>query len=98
MSDESTFLVLANYTAKPENTEAVLELLGDLATASRVEPENVSYEYFQRVGAENEVLIVEKYTSKAGFDAHHATEHFQQIGVGQIIPLLESRVVETYGS
>lgn len=98
MSDKSTFLVLANYTAKPENTDAVLGLLEELATASRQEPENVSYEYYQQVGAANEILIVEKYTSQAGFDAHHATEHFQQIGAGKIIPQLESRGVETYGA
>lgn len=96
MSDESAFLVLAHYTTKPEHTNAVLELLDDLAAASRREPENLSYEYYQQAGAAGEILIVEKYTSSAGFDAHRGSEHFQRIGVGQIIPLLENREVEMY--
>lgn len=96
MTSKPTFLVLAKYTTQPGKTNTVLGLLEQLAATSRQEPENLSYQYYQQVGAANEILIVEQYTSKSGFEAHRASEHFNRIGVDQIIPLLENREVETY--
>lgn len=74
----------------------VIKLLGELATASRREPANISYDYYRQVDADNEVLIVEKYRSAAGFEAHRESEHFQRIGVHNIIDRLDHREVETY--
>ena len=71
----------------------MLDLLAELTAASRTEPSNLSYEFFRGVENVDEIVIIENYTDAAGFAAHREAEHFQRIGIGQIIPLLENRVV-----
>lgn len=93
---EPYFQVIAHYYAKPHETEAVAGLLGQLATASRQEPANLSYEFFQNVNDPAHFVILERYTDAAGFAAHREYEHFKTIGFDQIIPRLENRVVESY--
>ena len=39
-------------------------------------------------------LLLEKYVDRAAFDAHRATEHFTEVAVKQIRPLLDDRSVE----
>ena len=36
-------------------------------------------------------LIFEIYDDQAAYEAHGASEHFQQIGAGEAFPLLENR-------
>lgn len=87
------YQVIARYYPLAGETETVLALLAELTAASRTEPANISYEFFRGVENPDEIVIIESYTDAAGFAAHRDTEHFQQIGVGRIIPLLENRVV-----
>jgi Uncharacterized conserved protein len=89
--------VIAHYYAREETTDRVLELLAELAAASRTEEANLSYEFYQGAEDRNHIVILERYTDAAGFAAHRESEHFQRIGFGQIIPLLASRSVEEYG-
>lgn len=94
--NHSPYVVLARYTTKDSETETVVKLLGELAAASRQEPANISYDYYRQVEVPGEILIVEKYTSIAGFEAHRESEHFQRIGVHNIIDRLVHREVESY--
>ncbi|MFF2276712.1 putative quinol monooxygenase [Agromyces sp. NPDC058126] len=90
------FQVIARYFPRPGETEAVLELLGELAAASRTEPANRAYDFYRGVANPDEIVILERYDDEAGFAAHRESEHFQRIGVGRIIPLLADRVIERY--
>ncbi|MEF3402916.1 putative quinol monooxygenase [Agromyces sp. CCNWLW203] len=90
------FQVIARYFPLPGETETVLELLGELAAASRTEPANRAYDFYRGVANPDEIVILERYDDAAGFAAHRETEHFQRIGVGRIIPLLDDRVIERY--
>lgn len=92
----SYFQVIAHYFPAPDEVENVLGLLGELATASRTEPANISYEYFQGAQDPAHIVILERYTDASGFAAHREYEHFKAIGLGQIIPKLTSRRIESY--
>jgi quinol monooxygenase YgiN len=41
-------------------------------------------------------VLLERYTSRAAFAAHRESSHFKELMLGQILPRLESRVVEQY--
>lgn len=93
MSD-ATHLVLAHYYPAPGKQKEVLELLAQLAAASRTEPGNRGYDYFIDGGGTDEILIVERYRRAGDFQSHRESAHFQRLGVEQIIPLLAQRRIE----
>ncbi len=89
------FTVIARYFASPETADEVAALLPQLAAGSRAEPGNVSYTITRDLEHPERFVIVEEYASAADFAAHRETSHFQQIGLGSIIPLLVERKVIT---
>ncbi|WP_258803559.1 putative quinol monooxygenase [Pseudarthrobacter sp. NS4] len=92
------FEVVATYTTLTGREAEVLENLRALAQASREEPGNVRYEYFQGVEDDSRIVILETYHTPGDFEAHRQTPHFQRIGAETIIPLLQSRTVSTFES
>ena len=54
------------------------------------------FEYFQSGSDPCHFVILEKYRDMHGLDEHRQTAHFQAIGIGQIIPLLARREVESH--
>lgn len=90
------YVAIASYTAKPETAEQVAQLLPQLAAASRAEPGNRSYTIARDLEQPHVFTIVEVYGDADAFTAHRESAHFAEIGKGQIIPLLESRVVVGY--
>ena len=92
------FHVVATYGTKPGLTEDVLDLLKDMAAATRREPGNVSYEFYRGVEDPARIVILESYQDADDFDRHRESEHFVGIGAGKIIPRLVSRHISTYTS
>ncbi len=93
---QSYFQVIAHYHVQPEHLAAVLELLARLRAASREEPANLSYDYFQNVDDPAHVVILERYIDAEGFAAHREYEHFRTLGIDGIIPRLDRRQVDAY--
>ncbi|MGC4935267.1 putative quinol monooxygenase [Gordonia sp. DT30] len=93
---DTAHLVLAHYHPADGQHTRVLDLLEQLAAASRDEPGNRGYDYFVSPDGAEEILIVERYGSAADFVAHRESEHFQRLGAQQIIPLLARRHVEEF--
>lgn len=87
--------VIAHYYAKPETKDDVARLLNELAEHTRNEPKNLSYHVFRSIEDDGRFLILEEYSDEHGLDEHRETEHFQNIGVKQIIPMLEKREVQS---
>lgn len=87
--------VIAHYHVKPGHGDEVSDLLAQLTEATRQEPANLSYDYYRSPQDPDRFVILEQYTDPAGLDAHRATEHFQRLGFGTIIPLLVSRTVSS---
>jgi len=92
----SELQVIARYRVAAGNETAVRGLLGRLAAASQGEPGNVSFVAYAQLEDERDVVLLERYASREALDAHRHTPHFNDLVLGKIVPLLESRVVETY--
>ncbi len=88
--------VIARYTIAPGNEEKVLPLLRELTTAARTEPGNLAFEVCALVADPRQVVLLERYVSRAAFEDHRTTPHFRTLVLEQIVPLLESRVVERF--
>ena len=88
--------VIARYRLAPGNEEEVLALLPQVVEASRAEPGNVSYAVYRALDDDREVILLERYASRDAFEAHRESPHFKDLVLERIVPLLESRVVETY--
>jgi quinol monooxygenase YgiN len=90
------FVVIARYRVAPENQERVRQLLVPLAAASRDEPGNRGYEVLNDLEDPAEFRIVEHYVDRVAFDAHMNSDHYHEIGVHRIRPLLSDRQFATY--
>ncbi|MGW6455272.1 putative quinol monooxygenase [Streptomyces sp. NPDC055078] len=76
--------------------DTVVGFLRQLVEASRLEPANLEYAFYQCPEDRAKLVILERYEDESGFAVHRETEHFQRLGVGEIIPRLRMRKVETY--
>ncbi|KAK1183942.1 putative quinol monooxygenase [Streptomyces sp. NBS 14/10] len=88
-----SYVVVARYRAKEGEENTVLPLLDTMAAASRQEPGNLTYRVHQGTEDPRTIVLYEEYASEADFTAHCATPHFQEIVLGKVVPLLESRDV-----
>jgi quinol monooxygenase YgiN len=88
--------VIARYRVADGRVDEVLDLIRAAAERSRQEPGNLSYVAHQSIDDPRDVVLLERYRSPADFAAHRETDHFRDIVLGRIVPLLESRVAETF--
>ncbi|GAA3475783.1 putative quinol monooxygenase [Streptomyces yanii] len=91
-----TYVVVARYRTQAGAENTVLSLLDTMAAASRKEPGNLAYQVHQGTEDPQAIVLYEEYASEADFTAHCATPHFQEIVLGEVVPLLESRDVLRY--
>jgi quinol monooxygenase YgiN len=86
-----SFVLVVRMTTREGAEDEALEILRELAPASRAEP-GCDY-YIPARDPENprSILIFEQYHDQAAFEAHGATEHFQRLAAGRLFPLMESR-------
>jgi (4S)-4-hydroxy-5-phosphonooxypentane-2,3-dione isomerase len=85
--------VFAKWQVKREHLATVLLLLPQVAKKSREEKGNLFYKLHQSTSDATTLMLYEGYTDEAAAQEHRNTEHFQEIVLKQIIPLLESREV-----
>lgn len=88
-----TYVVVARYRTMPGEQDTVLPLLDTMAAASRQEPGNLAYRVHQGTEDPQAIVLYEEYATEADFTAHCASPHFQEIVLGRVVPLLESRDV-----
>lgn len=85
------FVVVAKWTAKEGEAEEVEAAIRKLAPPSKQEPGNLFYQAHRDPEDPNVFFFYEQYEDEDGYKAHGASEHFQELGFGTAIPLLESR-------
>lgn len=90
------FVVVAKWRAKEGEADKVEEAIRKLAPLSRREPGNLLYQPHRDPEDPNLFFFYEQYAGEAGYKAHTESEHFQELGFGTAIPLLESREREFY--
>jgi quinol monooxygenase YgiN len=85
------FVLVARLTARDGAQDRAAELIGRLVEATRTEPGNVHYIPHRDPEDPRVFLMYEQYRDKAAFEAHAETDHFKEIALGELFPLLESR-------
>ena len=85
--------VFAKWQVKEGALQRVLDLLPELIQHTKNEAGNVCYHIYQSHTDTHIVLLYEGYEDEAALDAHRSSNHFKEIVVKQIVPLLEKREV-----
>ena len=89
-------VLIATYHAQPGKGDVITPLLVQLAERSRAEPECELYLVNRSTTDPDTFVLYEQYRDNAAIAAHRETPHFQELAVGQIIPMLQQRVFDTY--
>jgi quinol monooxygenase YgiN len=85
------YVLVARLTAREGEQDRAAELIGRLVEATRTEPGNVHYIPHRDPEDPRVFLMYEQYRDKAAFEEHGQTEHFKEIALGELFPLLEGR-------
>jgi quinol monooxygenase YgiN len=88
-----SYVVVARYRTRAGAQDEVLALLDEMARQSIAEPGCRGYRVHQGIEDARVIVLYEEYDAEADFTAHCASEHFQALVLGKIVPLLESRDV-----
>lgn len=88
-----SYAVVAHYRCAPADEATVRAALLRLCERARAEPANEAYEVHAVEGRPGGFLLYERYADRAGFEAHKAAEHFQELIVRTVWPLLTDRTV-----
>ena len=85
--------VFAKWQVKEKQLEVVLALLADVEKKSTEEAGNLFYTIHQSNTDRNVIVLYEGYKDEQALQAHRDSEHFRNVVVGKIVPLLENREV-----
>ena len=85
------YVVTAKWTAREGEEEAVAEAVKNLLALSRAEPGIMFYQPHRDPENPRVFFFYEQYADPAAYEAHLASEHFEQWGFGDAIPRLEAR-------
>ncbi|MEW2160905.1 putative quinol monooxygenase [Streptomyces sp. NPDC007189] len=87
------FAVVAQYQCAPADADTVRDALRKMRELVPSEPANLAYEAHEVVDRPGAFVLYERYTDRAGFEAHKETEHFAELIRGTVFPLLKERSV-----
>lgn len=94
---QNIIAVVAEWRAQPGQEATVHRLMLQAAAAVRQhEPGNLQYVGHQDAADPARFLFYEQYADQAALDAHRDSAHYQELVVGQIVPLLAERRVAFY--
>ena len=91
------YVVIARWTAKAGEEDAVAAALTKLIEPSRSEPGNVNYVVHRDPEDARRFVIYESYVDADGYAAHSDSDHFRRLGIEDGIPRLASREREFLG-
>ena len=86
-----SYVLIVRMKAQEGNEERAVQVMAELAAASRDEPGCEAYVPCRETEDPRSFAIFERYRDQAAFEEHGRTEHFQRLGVGELFPLMESR-------
>ena len=90
------FTLVVRMTAREGEEERAAQIIPRLVAASAAEPGNVHYLAHRDPEDPRVFLMYEQYRDKAAFEEHGASEHFKQLALGELFPLMEERRREVY--
>lgn len=83
----------AKWQVKEGCLQEVLNIIKQLVKDSSNEEGNLFYKIHQSVSDTHTLILFEGYKDEAALDYHRASEHFKNLVINQIVPLLENREV-----
>jgi (4S)-4-hydroxy-5-phosphonooxypentane-2,3-dione isomerase len=84
--------VAVTWVAREGEEEHVRALLEEIAPQVRAEPGCLMYIAHRSAEDPRTFFLYEQYIDEAAYQAHRETEHFQELVLGEAVPLLESRI------
>ncbi|RFP64063.1 antibiotic biosynthesis monooxygenase [Hymenobacter lapidiphilus] len=97
-SSSTIICVAAEWRVQPGHEAEVLRLMQQAAAAvRRLEPGNLVYTVHVDPADATHLFMYEQYANAAALQAHIDSDHFQQLVVAQIVPVLTERKVSRYG-
>jgi len=94
MSISEEIVSIARWQTRKQTLGDVLRLTTELRSKSLTEAGCLGYEVFQHADDPGALLLLERYRDGAALEAHRRSEHYRELVVDRILPLLESRHVE----
>jgi quinol monooxygenase YgiN len=85
------YVVIARWTAKDGEEDAVAAALTNLIEPSRAEPGNLAYVVHRDPEDDRRFVIYESYVDEAAYRSHAESAHFRLHGKETGIPRLTSR-------
>jgi quinol monooxygenase YgiN len=85
------YVVIARWTAKEGEEDAVAAALTGLIEPSRAEPGNLIYVVHRDPEDARRFVIYESYVDADAYAAHADSDHFRRLGIEDGIPRLASR-------
>lgn len=86
--------IIATYTVSDGLGDKVAELLKGYVPKVLTEPGCIAFDVYRSNDNPNRFVLVEQYTGQAAVEAHMSADHFDEVAVKQIRPLLADRSVE----
>lgn len=86
------FVVVAQWQVRAGHEDDVAAILGELIPATRAEPGCVMFTANRSLDDPRRFILYERFRDRAAFEAHTSSVIFRDKVLGQIVPLLESRV------
>lgn len=91
-------VVIATWTARAGEADRIRAILEKMTPGNRAEPKMLHFQAQISGTDPNTFVLYEHYTDETGYAEHRATEAFQTLVLGEAIPLLADRKVETYST
>lgn len=83
----------AKWQVQEDHLQEVLTILPELIKESTNEEGNLFYKVHQSLSDTHTLLLFEGYKDEADLNKHRASEHFKNLVLKQIVPLLENREI-----
>lgn len=93
MENQNPVHVFATWRVKEGQVENVLSLLKEVHDQSIKEEGNLFYKIHQSKEDANTIVLFEGYNNEAAVAAHRNSVHFQDLVLGKIVPLLDTREI-----
>ena len=72
---QGVIALIAEFTARPGQGEAVAALLAGLAVNVRAEPGNIAFDCYRRLEDRDKFVVYEIYRDKAAFESHIGADY-----------------------
>lgn len=87
-------VAVARWRTNEHALNEVLKLVAEARQRSLGEPGCLGYEIYQQVGSGVDLLLVERYRDEDALQAHRSSQHYRELVVGRIVPMLSERHLE----